>query len=152
MQVLGISIFTHPDHPVCDGGIQMSAQKFGTVINCIDGRVQTPVNDFLKAAFGLDYVDTITEPGPNRVFSNNQDAATIEAALEKVNISATKHGSKVLGIVGHFDCAANPVDEREHIAQIQNAVKTLKSHIGDEMNILGLWVDEHWQAHRVSEA
>lgn len=130
----------------------MSAGKFGTVINCIDGRVQTPVNDYLKAAFGLDYVDTITEPGPNRLFSNNQDQTTIAAALEKVNISATKHGSKVLGIVGHYDCAANPVDKNEHIAQIRHAVGTLRSHIGDEMSILGLWVDEHWHVHRVSEA
>ena len=111
----------------------MSAQKFGTVINCIDGRVQIPVNDFLKAAFGLDYVDSITEPGPNRLFSSNRDETAITAALEKVKISATKHGSKVLGIVGHYDCAANPVTESEHIAQIKNAVEALKSHIGDEI-------------------
>jgi len=28
--------------------------KFGTVINCIDGRVQYPVMDYLQRAFGMD--------------------------------------------------------------------------------------------------
>lgn len=41
--------------------------SFCTVINCIDGRVQMPVNQYMQQRFKVKYVDTITEPGPNLI-------------------------------------------------------------------------------------
>ena len=32
-------------------------------LNCIDGRVQVPVIDWIKDKFKVDHVDMITEPG-----------------------------------------------------------------------------------------
>jgi Putative carbonic anhydrase len=37
----------------------MGEGKFGTAINCMDGRVQEPVINWMKVRYGLDYVDMI---------------------------------------------------------------------------------------------
>jgi hypothetical protein len=42
---------------------------FCTVVNCIDGRVQLPVIEFLKNRFGVDFVDCITEAAPVRILA-----------------------------------------------------------------------------------
>lgn len=42
---------------------------FGTALNCIDGRTQIPIINWMKENFGLDYVDLITEPGMDKVLS-----------------------------------------------------------------------------------
>lgn len=49
----------------------IAKDKFGTAINCIDGRVQLPVIKWLKENYYLDFVDMITEPGPDKVLSWN---------------------------------------------------------------------------------
>ena len=38
--------------------------SFGTVIDCMEGRVQTPVNNYLSGRFGVNYVDVISAAGP----------------------------------------------------------------------------------------
>jgi hypothetical protein len=37
--------------------------RFGTAINCIDGRTQEPVIDFMKQKYNIDGVDMLTFPG-----------------------------------------------------------------------------------------
>ncbi len=39
--------------------------SFCTAINCMDGRTQLPVIEFLKNKLSVEYVDTVTEPGPH---------------------------------------------------------------------------------------
>lgn len=34
--------------------------KFATAINCMDGRVQIPVIEYIKSKYEVDYVDMIT--------------------------------------------------------------------------------------------
>ena len=43
---------------------------FFTVINCMDGRVQLPVINYLKQKFNVEFIDTITEVGPNKIIAN----------------------------------------------------------------------------------
>jgi len=43
---------------------------FCTAVNCMDGRVQLPVINYLKERFSANYVDMITEPGPNGFYLN----------------------------------------------------------------------------------
>jgi len=40
--------------------------SFCTAINCMDGRTQLPVNEFMRRKLGVAYVDTITEAGSVR--------------------------------------------------------------------------------------
>lgn len=86
----------------------MAKATFVTVINCMDGRTQLPAIEFLKEKYSGDYVDSIIEPGPIKFLSENQDKSTVESIRKRVAISVEKHGSKVVGVVGHFDCAGQP--------------------------------------------
>lgn len=123
----------------------MSEGKFATAINCMDGRTQLPVNAWMKKEYGVDYVDTITEPGPNKILAENCD---VESIRKRVLISVNKHGSKHIAVVGHHDCAGNPVDKEKQLGHIKNAIKTLESW-GLKANVIGLWVDESWKVHKV---
>jgi hypothetical protein len=116
---------------------------FATAINCMDGRVQIPTNNWMKTKFNVDYIDTITEPGPNKILAENQDSLYIDSIKRRVEISVNKHGSKTIAILGHHDCAGNPVDKATQIAQIKASIATIKSW-GFPVDVLGLWVDENW--------
>ena len=117
--------------------------SFCTAINCMDGRVQLPVIHFLQKRFDAEYVDAITDPGPNRILSEQADKNTIESILLRVGISVNKHGSKGIAMVGHYDCAGNPAGKDEQDSQTRTAVALLKEHFGDT-EIIALWVDENW--------
>ena len=59
-------------------------KKFATAINCMDGRVQSPTIDYIKSNFNVDYVDMITEPGPNKILAEGKEEQVIEALKKKV--------------------------------------------------------------------
>lgn len=47
----------------------MATTQFGTALNCMDGRTQDAVKQFLQERYGVEYVDQITEPGIVRVIA-----------------------------------------------------------------------------------
>ena len=118
---------------------------FATAINCIDGRTQKAVMDFAIKKFRVDYVDIITEPGPDKILSENKALDMIESLKRRTLISIEKHNSKIVIIVGHHDCAANPVGEKEHYEQVKEAVKNIKKW-NLRVNVYGVWVDKNWKA------
>ena len=121
---------------------------FAAAINCIDGRVQRPVFEFVTKRFKVDYVDMITEPGPDKVLSENKAPDIIESIKRRVLISVQKHSSKIIVIAGHHDCAANPVEKKEHFSQIEKAVKNIKAwNMG--VAVYGVWVGEDWKVELV---
>ena len=126
----------------------MSKKSFVTAINCMDGRAQIPVIEYLKKERKVEFVDMITEPGPNRILAEKKDHSAVMSIKKRVEISAMKHGSKVIAIVAHHDCAGNPVDKEKQIAHIRDAIKTIRGW-GFQMEIVGLWVDENWKVNEV---
>lgn len=102
------------------------ASKFTTAINCMDGRVQIPVNEYLKRRYGVDYIDTIIEPCPNMILAEKKDQATIDSIRRWLEISITKHGSKLVAIAGHHDCAGNPVGKKTQDRHTLAAIETVK--------------------------
>jgi carbonic anhydrase len=125
----------------------MKGKKFATALNCMDGRVQEPVIKFLKEKYKVDFVDMITEPGIDRILVEG-DEKILEKIKNKIEISIKKHGSKVVAIVGHTDCAGNPVERKEHLRQIRKGKEILKS-MNIKAEILGLWVNENWEVEVV---
>ena len=125
----------------------MPQERFATAINCIDGRVQEPVAAWLKTELGVDYVDMVTEPGPDAALSDADIAAAIR---RKVAISVAAHGSEVVAVVGHHDCAGNPVSPDEHRRQIERGVALVASW-GLPVRVLGLWLGERWQVDVVRD-
>lgn len=115
--------------------------KFATAINCIDGRFQKPLIEFAIKTFGADYVDLITEPGCDKVLSENKYLDIIESIKRRVLISIEKHNSKIIIIAGHHGCAANPINEGQHCRQIKEAVNALKKW-ELEADIYGVWINE----------
>ena len=124
--------------------------RFCTVINCVDGRVQLPVIQYLQKRFNVDYVDSITEAGPNLILSEGKNINSIQSIFNKLKISVTKHDSVGVGIVGHYDCAGNPATQDIQIVQILKAIELIRQQY-ENMEILGLWVDKNWEVHEVVE-
>lgn len=122
----------------------MKEKKFATAINCIDGRTQLPVIEWMKKRFKVDFVDTITEPGPVKILAEKKDKNLLSWIKKKLEISVKKHNSKIVAIVAHFDCAGNPVSEKEQIQQLKKARKTLLS-FGMKVKIVLLWINEKWK-------
>jgi hypothetical protein len=122
--------------------------SFATAINCMDGRVQVQVYDYIKKKYQVDYVDMITEPGPNKILADNSDQVTIESIKRRVEISTRHHGSNSIAIVGHYDCAGNPSSKEVQLEHISAAKKLIRSW-GFQGELLGLWVDENWQVNEV---
>jgi carbonic anhydrase len=125
----------------------MKKGKFATALNCMDGRVQVPVIEFLKKKFKVDYVDMITEPGIDKILAEG-NKELISWIKEKIKISVKKHNSKIIAIIGHADCAGNPVEKEKHIEQIKKGMKIIKL-MRLNVRIIGLWVNENWQVEVV---
>ena len=126
----------------------MSSGKVATVINCMDGRTQLPVIEWVKREYGVAYVDTITEPGPVRILAEARDLQSLESVRRRLDISVTKHGSSRVAIVAHTDCAGNPVDKDKQLSQLRAAAATVLSwDSGIQVDML--WLGEDWRAERV---
>ncbi len=110
----------------------------------MDGRVQLPVIEYLKNKYGADYVDMITEPGPIKILSENEEKFAVESMRNRVKISALGHGSSLIAVVGHYDCAGNPACREVQRKQTLSAMEVVRSW-GFALQIIGLWVDENWE-------
>ncbi len=127
----------------------MSANQFATAVNCMDGRVQMPVFEYIKTFYDVDFVDMITEPGPIRTLSKNREKTIIESIRRRVEISVFKHSSKLIALVGHHDCAGNPVEQDTQVKQIRMAIKVVESWKFNAQ-IIGLWIDKNREVHEVA--
>ena len=110
--------------------------RFCSAVNCMDGRVQLPVIKYLQNRFNVDYVDTITEAGPDLILSQSKDTITVKTIFDRLDISVEKHNSVGIAIAGHHDCAGNPVPKEDHIKHIQKSVILLRQQYED-LEIIG---------------
>ena len=121
----------------------MSEGKFVTSVSCMDGRIQIPLNKWIKENYPSDYVDTITEPGVDKNITN-----VVESIKTKVGISVNAHKSDLVVVSGHYDCAANPVSDEDHINLIKKDVEVISSwNLG--VKVIGVWVDSSWNVNEV---
>jgi len=114
----------------------------------MDGRVQIPVINYLRKCFNVDYVDCITEPGPNLILAEQKDEFLVQSILTRVKISIEKHLSVAVAIVGHYDCAGNPSSKEKQLMHLRDTVELLRKHF--ELPIIALWVDENWKIKKLS--
>ncbi len=121
---------------------------FATAINCMDGRVQLPVITYLQDRFDAEYIDTITEPGPIRILAEQSDQSQLASILSRIEISIQKHGSRHIAIIGHHDCAGNPVSKEKQIGQIHKAVAFIRQEY-PKVEVMGIWIDEKWRIHEI---
>lgn len=127
----------------------MTQPRFGTAINCIDGRAQSPVWDWLKGYCSVQYVDLITEPGADQCLSQGP-AEAITAIRNKVKFTVDNHHPSVIAVVGHHDCLKNPVSDEEHVEEIKKAANVVASwEMG--VRVVGLFVTDGQAVRLVSD-
>jgi carbonic anhydrase len=118
--------------------------KFATAINCMDGRVQLPVINWLMENLSVDYVDMITEPGPDRILAEGTAAAQ-DSIRARVLISVNKHGSDTILVAAHEDCAGNPVTRAQHETHVRQSVIRILSWKLPVKRVFGAWIGEDWK-------
>lgn len=125
----------------------MAQGTFATAIACIDGRVQAPIAEWLRAELGVDYVDMVTVAGPDGALPR-LSPEVLAHVRQGVEISVRAHSSPAVAIAGHYDCAAYPVSEQEHRAAIAAAARAVAAW-GLGVRVLGLWVNAQWRVELV---
>jgi len=123
-------------------------KKFGVCLTCIDGRIQLPTIKWITQNYNVNYVDIITEPGMDGLLADYPfDPSRI---LKNLTISINKHNSDIIFIVGHYDCAANPVKENVHSEQIMKCVNRIANYTSF-CSIVGLYVSEDFLVKKITE-
>ncbi len=126
----------------------MNSFRFGTAINCIDGRTQQVVIDHMKQNYNIDGVDMVTFPGVDGIFSNEDHSEEIALIRRAVSISIQKHGSKIIAIVGHYDCAGNPGAREYHYMHIRKAMHEVSSW-DLHADVVGMYVNDKREIEEV---
>lgn len=121
--------------------------RFGTAINCIDARTQEVVIDYMKLNYHVDGVDMVTLPGVDGILSGAHHAE-MDLVKRAVTISVEKHGSSVIAVVGHHDCAGNPGDREHHRVHLRDAVIKVASW-DFPVQVLGLYVNDKWRIEEI---
>lgn len=124
---------------------------FCTAINCMDGRVQLPVIQYLMDRYQVEYIDSITEAGPIRFFDDEGDRHVFQDILDRIDISVNKHGSRIIAACSHANCAGNPAPDEVQKQQLKKAVPFLREKYPD-CEVIGLWIDHEgdlWQVHEM---
>ena len=124
--------------------------KFAVALDCIDGRTKEVVINYAKENFGTDFVDFVDAPGMDGILSGDilipdgfsaPRAVLLKWFRAQVEISAIHHKAKTIIVVGHDQCAGNPVKKEKHSEQIKKAVELVRSwNFGPE--VVGIWVGE----------
>ncbi len=117
--------------------------EFVTVVNCMDGRVQLPVINYLQQTYDARYVDSVTEAGPVRFLADGGESNEKDSILRRVAVSVNGHGSRLIAVVGHADCTGNTADIETQKAQLAASASLLAASF-PEADVVGLWLDEDW--------
>jgi hypothetical protein len=123
--------------------------RFGTAINCIDGRTHQVVIDYMKQKYNIDGVDMVTFPGADGIFSNVEHLGEVSLIRRAVSISIERHGSRIIAVVGHYDCAGNPGDREHHYMHIRRAMREVSSW-NFQAQVIGLYVNDKREIDEVA--
>jgi hypothetical protein len=128
---------------------ELKTMLFCTAVNCIDGRSQLPVIEFLKKRFGIDYVDNITEAAPVCILAGQTNRRQVQSIIDRIDISVKSHKSKGIAVVAHHDCTGNDIDKRKQLEHLEVSVKFIGGQY-PAIETIGLWVDEKWAVNEIS--
>lgn len=124
---------------------------FITAVLCIDGRYRRCLVDWLTDRYGADYVDLITEPGPDRILAEQPQSDEAIGVRRRVDVSLSAHASQIIAMVGHDDCAGNPVEPPIHRAQVRRSAAVLRDWY-PEIRVIGIFVDATCGIHVIDPA
>ena len=111
-------------------------------LNCIDGRVQLPVIEWITRHSGAENVDMITEPGMDGLLADKQ--SDIASIVSKVKLSIDLNHADAIYLAGHHNCGGNAVSDSDHRCDICAGVERIQPFFPGH-KVYGLWVNDHWQ-------
>lgn len=121
--------------------------SFYTAINCMEGRAQEPIINFIKEEYNVLFVDMITKAGPVKMLSD-PSRNNIETIISCIEISLEKHKSRGIAIVAHHDCAGNPISDEKQKKSLKQAVAFLVNKYVN-VSVCGLWVNKNWKVEKI---
>ena len=121
--------------------------SFYTAVNCMDGRIQESVTNYIKKKYNVLFVDMITDAGPVKIFSDKK-TENLKSIISCIDISLKNHKSKGIAIVAHYDCAGNPISDEEQKKLLKKAVTFLVSEYIN-VSICGLWVNKNGEVEKI---
>jgi carbonic anhydrase len=116
-----------------------SKGRFGAVITCMDGRIQTRTIDQVMTRLGVRFVDNITSTGAVQHLDGSV-SATGEGLLRSLAVSIEAHGTTQVALVAHTQCAGNPVPDSKQKDQLRNAVVLVSERFPD-IEVTALFFD-----------
>jgi len=122
--------------------------RFATLITCMDGRIQRPLNKYVSEYFDAENIDTLAWPGACGPISRAVNPRVVEYVDRGLDISFRLHGSFGMAIAGHHDCAGNPVDKTQQCIEVTQIVERFRESYDKEM-VIGLWVNDQWEVERI---
>jgi carbonic anhydrase len=83
----------------------------------------------------------VTFSGAEGLSSNGDPSEEIAIFTRSVSISIENYGSRIIAVVGHYDCAGNPGDREHHYIHIRRAMREVSSW-KLHAQIIGLYVND----------
>ena len=125
--------------------------RFALAITCLDGRVQRPVVEYLRRKYNVDYVDLITEPGPERALTEPTRARTQAAIHRNARFSRDGHDAEIIAVTAHDECLGNDAESEVRLAQLRAAQQVV---IGWNLgaDVVALWVHGNGQVEEAMTA
>jgi hypothetical protein len=95
--------------------------------------------DYLRRTYGVDFVDLITEPGPERALTDPARAGVQAAIHRNASFSVKGHDAELVAVAAHDDCLGNDADPATRLRQLRGAQHLITGwNLG--VDVLGLWV------------
>ena len=126
------------------------ASSFCTAVNCIDGRVQLPVIQYLTRRFHVEFVDIVSDTGPVGVLAHDPDSERAGSMYRRIDVSIDAHKSQGLAIVAHHDCAGNRRPFEGQIEDLRRSAANLRLRYSG-FPALALWVGSDWTVKHVHD-
>ncbi len=129
---------------------------FATMINCIDGRTQKPVSDWIKKELCVEFVDAVNVAGPTNVITKGVKEV-VENLKEEVSISVSGHSSTNVVVIAHQDCAKNPISDEAQISELNESCELIANDWGvpKGVSVIGLWLEKNsdfdWSIKKLTE-
>lgn len=109
-----------------------SDKKLGIAVVCVDWRLhqkEVRLSEQVRDALGVDVVDVMAVPGPDGFLKSGHESEK-EAMIKGLQLLIDAHHPQSIALVGHYTCAANPVDESAHDADAKQTAEYLKKETG----------------------
>jgi len=120
-------------------------------VNCVDGRAQLPVIEFIKREYGWSLFDVITEWNPAYVLSERNTSIEANSIMEKIESLIKNNIYNTIVITAHHGCADNCESDADYSRHLNLSVRYVGKHF-PELKVIGLWIDADGNTKEVCSA